>query len=335
MKKVTMDTIAHELGTTKNTVSRALRGQTGVSEELRQKIMELAEQYGYKKTSLRPKQTSPSKVTMVCNSKIPHDTYFWPSVMSGIFEYSAMHQIAIHTVIIDIIKDDIKYLLPLQEKYCDGILVLGTLPDAQLDRISKLGIPMVVVDHYSDFVQCDYINTANYNGTVKAVDFLVAKGHKKIGFLNNELAPYTDSFTSRYEGYCKRLEDLGLEIDPNFIWPNSNYDNHQYYRDQLDKLIKYGDAPTAWVCVNDLTAYHFYHVLTERGLRIPEDVSVIGFDNITGGLPLQLTTLEIPQRTMGRTALSRLMRRLRQPNEPFESIEIFTRLIDRGSVQTI
>jgi len=219
----------------------------------------------------------------------------------------------------------------LQEEYCDGILVLGVLPDSQLIRIRNLGIPMVVVDHYSDSVECDYINTANVNGVIKAVDFLAQNGHKKIGFINNEFATVTDSHANRYRGYRKRLDDLGLEVDPHFIWPNASYDKFDYFRKQLDKLNAYGDAPTAWVCVNDTTAYNFYTVLTERGLRVPEDFSIIGFDNISG-IPPILTTMEIPQRTMGRTALSRLMRRLKKPDEPFESIELFTKLVDRGSV---
>jgi len=328
-KKVTMDTIAKELGTTKNTVSRALRGQTGVGDELRNKIIALAEHYGYsRKHSFG---AAHKKVTMVCNSYIPSDIFFWPTVISGIFEYSATHQISIHTVIIDMIKDDIEYLLPLQEEYCDGILVLGTLPDAQLTRIKNLGIPMVVVDHYSDAVECDYINTANHNGAIKAVDFLVEKGHRQIGFINNEFASVTDSHTNRYRGYRKRLAHHGLEANPHFIWPNASYDKLDYFHQKFEELAAYGSAPTAWLCVNDTTAYNFHTALTTRGFNIPHDFSIMGFDNIAG-IPPVLTTMEIPQRTMGRTALSKLMRRLQRPDEPFESIELFTTLVDRGSV---
>jgi len=333
MKKVTLDTIAKEIGTTKNTVSRAIRGKSGVSDELRDKINNLAAQYGYqKKMQARKEQI---KVTMVCNSGLPGDIYFWPSVMRGIFEYSAKHQISINSVIVDMIKDDIKYLLPLQEEHCDGILIVGTLPDAQFVRIAGLGIPMVTVDHYSDSVACDFVNTANEHGTLKAVDFLVERGHKKIGFINNEAATHTHSLTHRYQGYKKRIESLGLTVDPHFVWPNSSYTDNQYFKEQLDMLAAYGDAPTAWICVNDLTAYNFCSVLKERGLRIPEDVSVIGFDNIPGIFHTQLTTMEIPQSIIGCRALRKLMRRMSHPEEPFEYIEIFTRLVDRGSVKRV
>ena len=332
MKRVTLDTIAREAGTTKNTVSRAIRGKSGVSDALRVKINDLATQYGYEQKIKTGKDLTPAKVTMVCNSNLLCDTYFWPSVMGGIFEYAASHQISIYTVTMDMIKDDVKYLLPLQEKHCDGILVVGTIPNAQLMRIDQLNIPMVVVDHYNDHVACDYINAANENGTLKAVDFLAKQGHSKIGFVNNQDARYVSSLTHRYEGYKKKMKALGLTVDPNFVWPNSAYEDGSYFHDQFEKLKAYGEAPTAWICVNDLTAYTLCSVLTERGMRIPEDVSVVGFDNIPGVFNTPLTTLEIPQRTMGYRAMRRLMRRLNHPDEPYENIEIFTQLIDRGSV---
>jgi len=332
MKKVTLEMIAKEIGTTKNTVSRAIRGESGVSDELRSKINYLASQYGYqrKHPPHSKNEQAPFKVTMVCNNFLPYDTYFWPYVMKGIFEYSARHQISTHTVIVDMIRDDIKYLLPLQEKHCDGILVIGTLPDSQFTRIAELGIPLVAVDHYNDNVKCDYVNVANQNGTIKAVNFLKSRGHFNIGFINNEAAPYTYSFKQRFLGYKTRMEQLGLPINPRFIWADSTYTDNQYFHQKLEQLT--GDTPTAWICVNDLTAYNFCSVLSERGLRVPEDISVIGFDNIPGVFQTQLTTLGVPQNIIGDCALRRLVRRLRHPEEPFESIEIFTDLMDKGSV---
>jgi len=236
---------------------------------------------------------------------------------------------------VDMIQDDIKYILPLQDKHCDGILIVGTLPDTQFERIAKLGMPMVTIDHYSDHVECDYVNYANENGIIKAIDFLAEQGHQKIGFINNETAPYIYSLTFRYQGYLKRMEQLGLKLDSQFIWPNSSYNDNQYFNSQLDMLDSYGDRPTAWICANDLTAYNFCSVLKERGICIPDDVSVVGFDNIPGVFHTPLTTLEIPKNAIGQRALHRLMSRLKNPEEPFESIEIFTRLIVRESVKKI
>jgi len=334
MSKVTLETIAKEIGTTKNTVSRALRNKPGVGEALRSKIVDMAEQVGYHKNG---KETNDSftKVTMVCNSALTTDTYFWPSVIRGVFEYSSKHQISIQSVIIDMIKDDVKYLLPLQEKHCDGILVIGGIPDIQFKRIADLGIPMVAIDHYSDYVACDYINTANVNGIIRAVDFLVDSGHRKIGFINNETAPYNYSLTQRHKGFLRRMEALGLEVDSNFVWPNASYSNNEYIQNQMKQWGSHKDMPTAWICGNDLTAYNFCTVLLENGLSVPDDMSIIGFDNIPGVFHTQLTTLDVPQHTMGISALRKLMRRLRHPDEPYENIEIFTNLLVRGSVKKI
>jgi len=329
--KITLDRIAKDLGTTKNTVSRALRGKPGVSDELRDKIVALASKYEYKKK--KSVDQTPLKITMVCNNAMQTDIFFWPTVMSGIFEYSAQHQISINSVIVDMLKDDIKGIMPLQEKNCDGILIVGTIPEPQFARIAELSLPMVAADHYSDFVECDYVNAANENGIIKAVDFLFKKGHRKIGFVNNETAPYIHSLTKRYQGYVRRMNELRLTIDPRFVLQNSSYADPKYFAQQLNKLN--GDAPTAWICANDLTAYNFSSVLVERGVRIPQDVSIVGFDNIPSVFPIQLTTLDIPPRKMGQHALARLVRRINHPEEPFESIELLTRLVDKNSVQEI
>jgi len=334
MKKITLESIAQELGTTRNTVSKALRGMPGVGEELRGRVIGLAEEYGYKRKGRQPEQEL-TQVTIITNDRLMDDRFFWPTVLSGIFEYATQYHVGIRTVIVDMLRDDMQYFPPLQEKYCDGILVIGTIPDALFMRVARLGIPIVAMDHYSARVECDYVNVANQDGARKAMEFLAGHGHRKIGFINHMSAPYTHSFTQRYQGYCSEMEKRGLPIEPHFIWPDSRYEDNQYYRDQLDMLAAYGDAPTAWMCANDLTAYNFCAVLAERGLRVPHDVSVVGFDNVKDFFQSELTTLEIPQKAMGRRALQRLMYRLRHPDEPYESIEIFTRLIDRGSVRAL
>jgi len=334
MVKVTLETIAKELGTTKNTVSRALRNKPGVSDALRVKIINMAELIGYHKNG-KENNESLTNITMIYNNNLSTDIYFWPSVMRGIFEYSANHHISIQSIIIDMIDEDDKYLQALKEKHCDGILVIGGIPEIQFKRIYDFGIPMVAIDHYSDNIACDYINSANEYSMTKAVDFLVEHGHKKIGFINNEAAPYNFSLMRRYWGYIKRMEHLGLEVNPAFVWSDSSYADNSYLRNQMDTLKSHGDMPTAWVCVNDLTAYNLYTVLMERGLSVPDDVSIIGNDNIQGAFHIQLTTMEVPKYTMGSSALRKLIHRINHPDEPYESIKIFTRLIDKGSVKKI
>ncbi|MCL2462858.1 MAG: LacI family transcriptional regulator [Defluviitaleaceae bacterium] len=329
MKKVTLDNIARELGVTKNTVSKALRGQPGVSEELRGKIVRLSDEYGYQKKDQPPKEQPFLRITLVSNDSFIRDSYFTAALLSGIFDYASMHQVSIRNVIVDMVRDDMKNLMPLQEKYCDGILVIGVIPDDAFVQLADLGIPLAAVDHYSSRVICDYVTTANRQGILQALEFLAARNHRRIGFINNVNRAY--SFDERCAGYRDGMEKLGLPVDPRFVWPSSNYDDRDYLRGQLDKLPAAGEAPTAWICVNDYTAANFCSVLAERGLRVPEDVSVVGFDNIAS-LRQPITTLEIRQQAMGGRALQRLLQRIRQPDEPYENIVVFPRLVDKGSV---
>ena len=332
MEKITLEVIAQDLKVSKNTVSKALRGKPGVSDDLRIKIVELANKYGYKVKRKDNNEITPTHVTMICNNALPTDVHFWPSVLGGIYEYSSQRNISIQTMVVDLLNDDQFIPIPLFRNYCDGIIVVGSISEKLFAHLAALDIPMVALDHYNDYVKCDYINTANKNSALRALDFLVSHSHKKIGFINNVKAPYITSLTDRYLGFRNRMEYHGLAIDENFMWLESYYDNNQYFKDQLDKLDAYGDAPTAWICANDLTAYNFCSVLAERGIRVPEDVSIIGFDNIQGIFSPKLTTMEIPKKYLGWCALQRLMYRLRHPDEPFEHIEIFTHIVDRGSV---
>ena len=326
MRKVTQQSIADKFGTTKNTVSKALRGKPGVGDELRNKILEAARQHGY-----RQKGHTPLQFTMVGDSRFMTDTYFWAELMGGALEYSTRFHISIRTLTMDMLKDDVEQLLPLQGKYCDGILVMGSIRDTLFARIAELNIPIVAVDHFSNMVECDYINVANQDGGTKAVDFLVKHNHTNIGYINNIAAPHTYSFTQRYLGFCNGMAKFGLAPNPQWIWPNAVYNDLHYLREMLDKIGK--NMPTAWVCANDLTAYNFCEVLQERGLQVPGDISIVGFDNMNGYYNPKLTTLEIPKKAIGRRAVEKLMHRLKNPCEPFENIEFITRLVDKGTVK--
>jgi DNA-binding LacI/PurR family transcriptional regulator len=334
MKKVTLETIAQELGTTKNTVSKAMRGATGVSDEMRSRVLKLACDYGYKngKADLAK---PPVQVTMVWLEKHFKDTYFWTNVCSGILECAAENGASLNTIIIDKVKEDISQIPALQKKYCEGVLVMGDLPAGALGMIKALELPMVVVDYYSCSIDCDYINTANKKGILKAMRHMAQMGHTKIGFVNNRDAVNIYSFTKRYEAYISEMGELGFPVDKSFVWPDSSYDDNSYLKEQLAGLESRSSFPTAFMCVNDITGRNLHAVLLEKNYKVPEDISIVGFDNIHFPFGPLLTTIDAPQNAIGRRALSQLLRRLSQPEAPFESIQINTTLIDRGTVRRL
>lgn len=336
MGKITLQTIADELNTSRNTVSKALRGLPGVSDELRQRIVEYATEVGYSSNSFGDGVAHGRQVNivMVCRKDFFSQTSFWSQVFYGIMAYSGQNNISIRTVTIDTDnKDKSSSSLTSPTMPCDGYLVVGTISDELLSRINETSLPLVVVDYYNNDIECDYINTDNSRGIYKALQCLVQNNHKRIGFINNIEGAY--SFNQRYEAYLKYMELLKLPVDKKYVWHDAVYSDTHYYTEKLRKLYTLPDFPTAWICVNDNTALAFHNALTEMNIKVPDDISIIGFDNITDVFTPFLTTIDVPQRAMGRQAIEQLLYRIENPEKPFVSIQINTTLVERSSVKRL
>jgi len=327
-----------EAGTTKNTVSKALRGAPGVGEETRSRILRLADEYGYTRHVVRGAEGAnrAAQITMVCKEEFLNEPFFWAAVFSGVWEGAAEGRASIRCVISEKIVGAPSQMAEFNAKFCDGILAMGYLSDELLVSLSRLGIPMVVVDHYTDAIDCDFVNSANRAGVVRAVRYLAGMGHTAIGFVNNERHTYTYSYHERYRGYANAMKTLGLPVVERFVWPKSTFDNSEvYFYERIAAMEKQGgDRPTAFVCVNDLTGWNLLTALNARGYRVPEDFSLVGFDNNLVYGP-QLTSMDVPQKTFGRRALQTLLRRLEAPDAPFEHIQIATTLVERDTVRDL
>lgn len=329
MSNITMDMIAAELGISKNTVSRALRGLSGVSEETRQKIISFATENGYR---VKQKNATLLHVAMIYKKSLNNDLVFWPSVLSGIMEYAADKGVSIRIFTVDS-NNDSELLFSLREQTIDGLLIINDLEDSLLRQLMSLNKPMVVADSFHDGIDCDYVNTANRNGIYKAISHLTENNHQRIGFIGTK--DWKISFQARYDAYLHYMGKFGLPIDDQFIWLGANWSDYDYFRERIALLQNRKIAPTAWLCVNDAMAVSFAHVLNEYNYRIPEDISIIGFDNATLPLMSTLTTLNVEEKELGQRALEQLMVRIKSPKPPFVSIYLNTTLIVRNSVKRL
>ncbi|HHY83123.1 MAG TPA: LacI family transcriptional regulator [Clostridiales bacterium] len=335
MGKITLQVIADKLNISKNTVSKALRGMPGVSDELRRNIIQIAEELGYLKNSSNNGVQGDIQVniTLVCRKEFFNEASFWSQVFFGIMDYSGKNNnISIRTITVD--KDEKTYsALNFTSMPCDGYLVVGTISDELLLKINETGLPMVVVDFYNNEIECDYVNTANSRGIYKAVKYLYENNHARIGFISNREGAY--SFSQRYEAYLKYMKHFDLPTNEKYIWLDAVYEDTQYYKDKMQKLYSQPDFPTAWICVNDNTALAFYNALKEMNISVPDDISIIGFDNIASIFTPFLTTIEVPRKAIGQRAVEQLMHRINNPNEPYVSIQINTTLVERSSVKKL
>jgi DNA-binding LacI/PurR family transcriptional regulator len=333
LAKVTLESISSVLNVSQNTVSKALRGVPGVSDELREKIFNLASEMGYKKLQ-QSNDNSLNNITVLCRNSFLSDATFWSQVLYGISNYASNNNIKLSIVSIDENKEDKpETISSIMSHISDGFIIAGTINNTLLMKIKASNLPFIVVDHFSEEIECDYVNISNKLGIYKVIYHIYEKGHRSIGFISNSISAY--SFIERYEAYLKYMKDFKLPVYDEFLWMEAEYIKTDYFKNKISSLIKNKNFPTAWICVNDNTALTFIKALNEMGISVPEDISVVGFDNISELLYTELTTIDVPKQSIGQKAVEQLIYRIENPNSPFEDIMLSVHLIERNSVKNL
>ena len=220
----------------------------------------------------------------------------------------------------------------LLERQAEGV-IYATMYHRPVEPPKALReVPTVLLDCYVEDRSLPSVVPDEYSGGYNATQYLLDKGHRRIGFINHsDPIPAT---RGRLEGYQQALENYGIPLDENLIchvWAESmgGYD-------QAFSLMQSANPPTAIFCFNDRTAMGVYDALRKLGLSIPEDVAVIGFDNqeiIAAHLYPPLTTMELPHYRMGEWAANKLIALIAEDEtDPFEQCTIDCPLIERKSV---
>jgi len=200
-----------------------------------------------------------------------------------------------------------KYLERVEKDGAAGLILFhsaGVETVSVISRILKLGIPTVMIDRYSEEIECDFVGTDNRAASRAAVEHLIELGHRRIGYLlRKERATTTEE---RLIGYRDALEANGIRYDPALVtsaWPNSR-PALEYFR-QLDK------PPTAVAAVHDFAAFDLIREAEAMGIHVPSDLSVVGFDDVEFYSPRQamLTTVRQPFFEMGRRAAELVLSR--------------------------
>lgn len=228
-------------------------------------------------------------------------------------------------------KDVPKFLL---DGSVDGVIVAGKAPIELIKFLKEEKIPFVLVDFKIPFFEANHILIDNLNGSKEAVRHLISLGHSRIGFIGGSLMNY--SIQERYDGYRQVM----LEQDGSYM---DELDKLSYL-DEADaspvigkegalKLLKSDNSPTAIFACNDVTAIGCYRAAKELGLSIPDDIAIIGFDDIHNGLYLNpdLSSVHIYKAEMGKEAIKILVDVLKDPDQPLKTKIVKTKLIIRGS----
>lgn len=334
VKTVKLADIADKVGVSVVTVSKALSGQKGVSEQMREKIKQLAEEMGYQPVHSSPVISNRSftiGVITLENYFAKLASFYWKMYQVLATQATKSNCFAMLEVISNYDEDNYTTPKLIAENRVDGIIVIGKPKRDYLKQLYQHSkIPMVFLDFYDDELVMDSVVSSSFYGSYFMTDYLIKKGHSKIAFVGTLL--YTESITDRYFGYAKALMEAGIELRNDWILKDREYPEGKIGMDYRIQLP--ADMPTSFVCNNDVTAYALMKQLEEMGWNVPDDISVVGYDDYL--YPemgdSQITTFSVDMEEMTRIALELLMKRMQGIHTKPKIHMVSGKMIERNSV---
>jgi DNA-binding LacI/PurR family transcriptional regulator len=311
-KKVKMANIAAALNVSTVTVSKALSDQKGVSEEMREKIKTLADQLGYKLPSVtkNTKKDQSYNIGIIVPDRYfgKYESFYWQMYQEVA---TKAYQKECFTMLEVISEEDEKNLeLPklIKEKKVDGVILIGRPNNGYIQRLRAEGaVPIECLDFFDESTNCDAVISDGYFGTYMLTNYLFDMGHEDIAYVGTLL--YTSSITDRYFGYCKSMMEHGKKVPEEWVMDDRNWETG----DVPSFKLKFPEnMPTAFVCNSDLTASTVIKALREKGYRVPDDISIVGFDNYLypGLCDIGITTYDVNVKEMTRRSINVLLKKI-------------------------
>ena len=316
-KAVKLSDIAERVGVSTVTVSKALSGQKGVSEEVREKIRSIAEELGYQQPSAARKSQNHKNfnIGILISERflVKYESFYWQMYQAVATRATAKECFTMLEVIGKAEEESSRMPKLVQERKVDGIIVIGKMMDVYLQHLNtEAGIPVIYLDYYNGREASDSVISNSYYGTYELTYYLYRMGHRKIAYVGTLLA--MESITDRYFGYQKALLELGLEQKKGWVLDDRHIETGEI--DTVNMLQIPKDMPTAFVCNCDLTASFLIKKLKDNGYRVPEDISVVGFDNYLypGLSDIQITTYEVDLKEMAKKAVYNMISKISNEN---------------------
>lgn len=340
-KKVTMKQLADRLGVSINAVSLALNNKEGVSERTRRQILQLANETGYLEQSNKYNKAFSSKNICVLIRKIYfQDMHFYSRVIYGI--ESQADQMG-YDIIIQFTDDEVSVPSCVENQKVAGIIIVGSVEKERIEALSAYGIPMVVVDSTTYGYQVDSVLSDNRSGAFFAVNQLIRSGYRKIGFFGD--LDYSLSIKERFFGYAEAMAGIMpdgamqtalLECMKYSLLKNIEQHVLNKNVEAITELLQtVEELPEVFMCSNDRAAIVLMNALRACGYRIPEDIGIVGFDDmeISTMVVPTLTTMHIAKKNMGMKAVQTLQWRLQNRKAKQEKIILPVEMVVRESVR--
>ncbi len=328
-KYVTIKDIAKAANVSANTVSRALNNKPDINIQTKKRILKIAKELGYvKNITASLLRKSETKTIGVIFKDILNP--FFVEVLKGIEK--ATKEKGYSLILVDAEKNvrvETKSLKLMREKRVDGILispVRGKKNEIDIyNRLRDVNIPCVIIGDHFRMEDVDEIHADDIKGGYIATRHLLEKGKRKIVFID----VFSHNFVSysRISGYKKALKEFGVTFNKDLIF-RIEEDTVAAYEKTLEIISKRVDFDSMF-CFNDILAYGALKALREKGIKVPEDITVIGYDDIVYSSIIDLTTIRIPKFDLGYKAVDLLLKKINKTSKKPTKIILDVELVKR------
>ncbi len=325
-KPVRMADIAEKLGISVVSVSKALAGKPGVSEEMRAKVVALARQMGYEGGRAAADASGTGNIAVLVADRFFAENAFYTQLYRALVMKSVEENFA---CLMEIVTQEAeqKAVLPalVTGRKVEAVIFMGNLAPAYLQAVEDTGLPCLMMDFNIPGKALDCVVSDNMDGGFILTNHLLSTGRQDIGFVGSIRA--TSSIMERYLGYQRALREA--EIDPREEWLLEDRD----VEGNFIPIKLPSQLPQAFVCNCDEVAYNLVEALRQSGIQVPEQVAVCGYDDFRFATLCQpqLTTYRVDVELMAKTAMSRLSTKIHREATSAIRFSIPGRLVVRES----
>ena len=331
-KNVTMSDIAKDLGVSTVTVSKAITGKEGVSKGVREKIVRRASEMGYMYSRGAREETTEKQFNigiLIGEGFFNDDAFYSRMYQRIVMELTKLGNFGMLEIVTRKAERQQHPPKIITNQKVDGLILLGQMNRKYIDMVSNFGLPLVLLDFYDEEGVEDSVIGDNVYGACRLTRYLIAQGHTKIGFIGSYLE--TSSILDRYIGFYKAMVQMQLPINQDWVLADRDAEG-RYLDIEFPK-----EMPTAFFCNCDEVAFNVIKKLKKLGYQVPEDVSVVGFDNyIHAELSSpQITTFGVDLETMVQKAVDIIIKKVQSDDYSVGRIVVSGDLYLRNSVKKL
>ena len=327
--------IAKRAGVSPATVSRALRGINHVNEKTRKKIVDVARDLDYPiRPDLLPRGAIEKTNSIGVIAPFLSRWYFSQAVAGA---EQALREAGMDLLLYNFAQVDARERVLMQKKLVDkvdGLIVISLPPsEKEFERLLNLGIPVSLLGVTSEL--CPSVSIDDVQGARIATQHLVDMGHRDMAIITGQREPVFEFKVAnqRLQGFMEVLQENNIDFNPrNELFSDFTSTTAEI---AMEEFLIRKNLPTAIFCESDEMAFGVYQALKKRGMRVPEDISIVGYDNHDFAATIGLSTVAQPVRFLGQLAASQVMALLEKPESAITQMVIPTQLIVRESVLKI